>query len=170
LETKEKMGLYFNMFIENIDRYIKKDCQKHHPDKYKPHTKRKEIYDAYIATKHIKLDDSIIYFAQMIINENLLSPIKIGKTLFYNLSYRLTTLQVSSPFFISLIGFIPQNEKNKREINEKTVHYLFRKDHMMGEWFSYSDRLKQYIEKNAMLIDGFIINKKEIDDDWKWGA
>lgn len=69
------------------------------------------------------------------------NEIKIGFA--SNAQIRLSQLQVSSPDPLELLGTIPGN----REI-ERHLHWQFRASRIRGEWFSLSDDLRQFIERN----------------------
>jgi hypothetical protein len=66
--------------------------------------------------------------------------IKIGYTT--NLSARLISLQTSSPMRINLMGVIPGNRED-----EKDLHAKFARLRQHGEWFLSTRRLNKWIEK-----------------------
>lgn len=70
----------------------------------------------------------VIYFIQ--IGED--GPVKIGLTT--NVLHRLSGLQTSSPFTLNILAM----EKGSLW-REKQLHSQFKKAHIRGEWFDYSN-------------------------------
>lgn len=81
--------------------------------------------------------------------------VKIGFT--NSLKKRLHTLQVSSPVKLEVIGLV----KGEKE-DEKNYHNTFRHINSNGEWFLYTDEIKNFtdsLDKDLMWKHGFTDEK-----------
>jgi hypothetical protein len=76
-----------------------------------------------------------VYF----ILEEKTNLIKIGSAI--NCAERLKTLQTGNPNPISLLHII----KDKGLLFEKQLHRRFKKHHVRGEWFVFSEEIKAFI-------------------------
>lgn len=61
---------------------------------------------------------------------------------------RLKALQTANPIQLELIGYIPGNKEK-----ESSLHALFDDYRLSGEWFKYSDEIREYIA-SLNLITG----------------
>ena len=87
------------------------------------------------------LASSLVYFVQ---SAEATGPIKIGRTGLKTFRSRMSELQTASPNRLNFIGALPEPW-----YDEKYVHKTFSVERLRGEWFSYSDRLIEYIYDNA---------------------
>lgn len=62
--------------------------------------------------------------------------VKVGET--DDVNRRLVQLQVSCPYKLNLLGTIPENV-----VKEKDVKLAFKRFHIRGEWFEYSDLVRR---------------------------
>jgi len=69
--------------------------------------------------------------------------IKIGIT--NNISARMREVQVGNPFKVTLLYSIPFEEENARRA-ESTIHELFNKTNLSGEWFQANQFILDFIE------------------------
>lgn len=72
--------------------------------------------------------------------------IKIGYT--KNLKERMTTIQVSMPIKIELIGVMEGTQSFEREL-----HHLFREHKERGEWFRDEGRIARFIAAETTIPD-----------------
>ncbi len=82
------------------------------------------------------INQSKVYFIQNLYNGN----IKIGKS--NNPKKRLKSLQTANSNKLSLVATISESY-----ISENEVHKMFSHFRLTGEWFSYSEQIKDFIEK-----------------------
>lgn len=82
-----------------------------------------------------------IYFVQVISSGN----IKIGYS--KNIKSRLSTIQISIPEKVKLLGFI-SGDMSK----EKELHRLFKYYHVRGEWFQCNPCIIDYVNTYNELI------------------
>lgn len=66
--------------------------------------------------------------------------VKIGKTT--NLPNRLSQLQTSCPFDLSILGYVKSQYPDRTETK---LHYKFQDDRIRGEWFQLSSDIKDFI-------------------------
>lgn len=69
--------------------------------------------------------------------------IKIGWT-GLSVFNRLKSLQTGNAFVLKVVGVTPGTSQD-----EKALHAKFRDEHVRGEWFRASERLRQYIHVTA---------------------
>lgn len=79
--------------------------------------------------------NSVVYF----IEAPEADAIKVGRTT--QLDKRFSTLQMSCPFELKLLGTAPGDGEH-----EQRVHHLFRKEHMRGEWFRNGGHLRTFVD------------------------
>jgi hypothetical protein len=89
-----------------------------------------------------RLED-VIYFIQA----GKAGPIKIGLT--YDVSLRLSILQIGSPLPLRLLAIQP----GKRDV-EISLHERFSALRLHGEWFEPAEELLDYIRENAKVLTG----------------
>lgn len=70
-------------------------------------------------------------------------PIKIGFT--DDIKSRVQQCQVGNPYLIRTLGTMFGFVKEEREL-----HVRFCSSYLRGEWFNYSDELRDYIKENAV--------------------
>lgn len=85
-----------------------------------------------------RLNHKGIYF----IADSAQIRVKIGYTI-GNISVRINTLQNMCPVRLVLVLFA---EVDNPPEYEKILHYLFAAENSHGEWFYYSDRIKEFIK------------------------
>ena len=83
----------------------------------------------------------MIYFAQV---QRIPYLIKMGFTQEENLSSRMSGLKSESGSEIQLLATIPGNQSE-----EIDLHFRFEEERAKGEWFLPSERLIEFIAKNA---------------------
>jgi hypothetical protein len=79
-----------------------------------------------------------IYFFQSVLG----GPVKIGFAT--NVHARLETIQAMCPFQLKLLGI-----REGTHQDERNIHIMFHDQRDHGEWFSESDKLLDFIRKNA---------------------
>jgi len=94
----------------------------------------------------------MIYF----LRNGLDGDIKIGYTKTSNILERIRALQTGNPNVIFPLGFI-----NGNRADEKKLHKLFNKHHVVGEWFSPSYEIIEYVFYNC---HGFNANNAQTTD------
>jgi hypothetical protein len=102
-----------------------------------------------------KLNDKFVYFIFDVKSE----AVKIGKT--NNIFRRFRSFQIAHPNILELLATYPENIERK-------LHKLFKKYHIRGEWFEYSEEIKEWIDKhcntenseNIILLNKFNKNTK----------
>lgn len=78
------------------------------------------------------------YFIWLELPPPQIGPIKIGCA--GDPYARLDQLQTSSPYELTLIGYVPGGERLERELHKKYAHL-----HLRGEWFQPNWEMEQYI-------------------------
>lgn len=82
--------------------------------------------------------------------------IKIGKSTYKSLPSRLSSLQTGNHRILELIGIL-----DGVKYSEAKLHKLFEKDRVRGEWFTYSEEIKQYLNS---IKTSQLIKSKDSDD------
>jgi hypothetical protein len=105
-----------------------------------------------------------LYFIQM--RDERLSPVKIGRA--NNPKSRLAALQIGSPYPLVLLGTLENCGSSEFE-----WHAYLSANRMLGEWFSWSERVENTV--NLALSGGDwraeIAKEPAIDpDDWRIGS
>jgi hypothetical protein len=78
---------------------------------------------------------SVVYFVAAPEAE----AIKVGIT--KQIDRRFSTLQMASPFALTLLGVVPGGIEH-----EQRIQLLFRREHMRGEWFRDHGNLRSFID------------------------
>jgi hypothetical protein len=85
------------------------------------------------------------------------NTVKIGKT--DNLQKRLSQLQTASDSCLVVILTLPGNIEKEREL-----HVRFSDYRLNGEWFTFADEIKRYVNDNH-CNDNNVINKPNLTDE-----
>ncbi len=89
-----------------------------------------------------KTKRSSVYFIQAG-DDN--GPVKIGYTV--DIDRRLASVQCGSPVKLRLLYTEPGTRST-----ESALHRRFKADRLHGEWFTYSDRLREYLDEQMKSV------------------
>ncbi len=74
------------------------------------------------------------------------NKVKIGFT--NNIKQRMKNIKTSSPLSLKLLGTIDGDRNVEKELHLKFHQY---KDNLFGEWFQWSDEIRDYINQNNQM-------------------
>lgn len=80
------------------------------------------------------------------------NAVKIGKTNKDSLYVRLSMIQVGNPNELTILGVMDGDLDKEQEL-----HQEFKKYYIRGEWFTYSDEIKEYVSTNTkepVVVEG----------------
>jgi DNA-binding Xre family transcriptional regulator len=90
----------------------------------------------------IRMSDTYIYFIQAG------DCVKIGRAA--NVKQRLSALQIGSHLPLTLLGTLPGNEQQEKDLHASFFHLRVR-----GEWFQIATELRQFIDEFVNKPEGY---------------
>lgn len=98
------------------------------------------------------MNNSYVYFIEAIGTDT----IKIGVTT--NMKTRVSALSSSSPFELCVVYYFPGSLQKEKELHKKFNHLR-----VNGEWFKYTDEIKNFISALKLVLsnkDDIVVPKK----------